>query len=164
MAGRQAMRASDKDRDRIADRLREAASEGRLMIEELEQRLDRALRARTYGELEALIVDLPGPRLLSRTRRRRRVPLVPALGLIVGAVLLAPLVLASIAMMVQLALGVVLVWWIWAGVAWLFFGRVVHRRRAVHWRHAYWRRPVPGLGPRTWHGQWQAEWDPRRRA
>ncbi|HXB14111.1 MAG TPA: DUF1707 domain-containing protein [Solirubrobacteraceae bacterium] len=165
MAGREAMRASDTDRDRVAERLREAASEGRLMIEELEQRVDRALRARTYGELEVLIADLPGPRLLSRTRRRRRrVPLVPALGLVVGVVLLAPLVLASIALMVQLALGVLVVWWIWAGVAWLFFGRVLHRRRAAYWHHAYWRRPVPGLGPRACQGQWHAQWDPRRRA
>jgi len=165
MAGRQAMRASDKDRDRIADRLREAASEGRLMIEELEQRLDGALGARTYGELEALISDLPGPRLLSRTRRRRRrVPVMPALGLILGVVLLTPLVLASIALVLQLALGVLLVWWIWAGVAWLFFGRALQRRRTAYWHHAYWRRPTPGLGPRAWHGEWHAEWDPRRRA
>jgi hypothetical protein len=158
------MRASDKDRDRIAERLREAASEGRLMIEELEQRLEAALRARTYGQLEALIADLPGPRLLARPRpRRRRMPLVPALGLIVGIVLLAPLVLASIALVVQLALGVLLVWWIWAGVAWLFFGRVLHRRRA-YWHHAYRHGHLPGPGPRVWHGQWHAEWDPRRRA
>jgi Domain of unknown function (DUF1707) len=158
------MRASDKDRDRIAERLREATSEGRLLIEELEQRLDDALRARTYGELEALIVDLPGPRLMARRRRRsRRLPIVPALGLIVGVVMLAPLVLASIALAVQLAIGVLLVWWIWGGVAWLFFGRVLHRRRAVYWHQArYWSRP--GLGPRAGHGHWHAEWDTRRRA
>jgi len=162
MAGRTAaLRASDKDRDRVADRLREAASEGRLMIEELEHRLGTALRARTYGELEALIADLPGPRLLARPRRRRRLRVMPALGLIVGVVLIAPLVIASLALMVQLALGVLLVSWIWAGVAWLFFGRAVHRRRAMYWhRAAYWRRPVPGLGPHAW----SAEWQPRRRA
>jgi len=167
MAGRSALRASDKDRDRVAERLREAAAEGRLLIEELEQRLGAALSARTYGELEALIADLPGPRLLARPRRRRRsrVPVLPALGLIVGAVLIAPIVLASIALAVQLAIGVLLVWWIWAGVAWLFFGRVLRRRRAAYWyrtpywhRAAYWQRPVPGLGPRAWHA------GPRRRA
>ena len=160
--GRAALRASDKDRDRVADRLREAASEGRLLIEELEQRLGVALRARTYGELEAVIADLPGPRLFKRPRRRPRLRVLPALGLIVGVVLIAPIVIASIALAVQLALGVVLVWWIWAGVAWLFFGRAMRRRRrALHWHRAtYWRGPVPGLGPRSGYGEWQ----PRRRA
>ena len=161
MARTAALRASDKDRDTIAERLREAAAEGRLLIEELEQRLGAALTARTYGELEALIADLPGPRLTSRPRRRSsRMPLVPKLGLIVGAILIAPIVLASIALAVQLALGVILVWWIWAAVAWLAFGRV---RRRWHRGHR-WSRIEPGRDLRGWHGAWRAEWHPHRRA
>jgi hypothetical protein len=163
MAGRGALRASDKDRDRIADRLRSAAGEGRLMIEELEQRLGAALTARTYGELETLIADLPGPRLLKRPRRRLR--LLPALGLIVAAVVIVPIVLAAIALAVQFAIGVVLVWWIWALVAWAFFGRALRRRRAYHlYRAGRWDRGYPSFGPRMWHGQWHAEWNTRRRA
>jgi hypothetical protein len=54
-------RASDADRAAIADRLRRAAAEGRLLVYELDERLEAALQARTYGELEALIADLHAP-------------------------------------------------------------------------------------------------------
>lgn len=55
------MRASDAERERIAEVLREAVAEGRLQMEEFEQRLDAAYKARTHGELEPLIRDLPAP-------------------------------------------------------------------------------------------------------
>lgn len=53
------LRASDADRDRIAEVLRDAAAEGRLSIEELEERLNRAWNAKTYSELDGLTDDLP---------------------------------------------------------------------------------------------------------
>ncbi|MFP3992152.1 DUF1707 domain-containing protein [Streptomyces sp. E11-3] len=53
------LRASDTDRERVAERLREAVAEGRLDMEEFEERLDAAYKARTYGELEPLTRDLP---------------------------------------------------------------------------------------------------------
>ncbi|WP_168712552.1 DUF1707 domain-containing protein [Streptomyces sp. A0958] len=53
------MRASDAERERIAEILREAVAEGRLEMEEFDQRLDRAYKARTHGELEPLVRDLP---------------------------------------------------------------------------------------------------------
>ncbi|MFE5854532.1 DUF1707 domain-containing protein [Streptomyces sp. NPDC056500] len=53
------MRASDSERERVAERLREAVAEGRLTMEEFEERLDAAYRARTHGELEPLVSDLP---------------------------------------------------------------------------------------------------------
>jgi hypothetical protein len=68
------MRAADADRDRAAERLREAAAEGRLTPDELEARLETALRAPTYAELEAVVADLPPPR---RPRDRRRPDLTP---------------------------------------------------------------------------------------
>ncbi|MCX4969613.1 DUF1707 domain-containing protein [Streptomyces sp. NBC_00654] len=55
------MRASDAERERIAETLREAVAEGRLEMEEFEQRLDAAFKARTHGELEPLVRDLPAP-------------------------------------------------------------------------------------------------------
>lgn len=61
MAYDPAMRASDVDRDRVAERLREAHAEGRLSLEEFQARLDAAIRARTYGDLEPLLRDLPAP-------------------------------------------------------------------------------------------------------
>lgn len=55
------MRASDADRDVIAERLREGFAEGRLDTEEFEQRLEAAYTARTHSELEPLVRDLPKP-------------------------------------------------------------------------------------------------------
>jgi uncharacterized protein DUF1707 len=53
------LRASDADRERVADVLRKAAGDGRLNLEELNERLHDAYTARTYGELEPLTSDLP---------------------------------------------------------------------------------------------------------
>jgi hypothetical protein len=61
MARRSSILASDADRERVAERLRQAATEGRILAEELEERVARALRARTYGELDLLVADLPRP-------------------------------------------------------------------------------------------------------
>lgn len=55
------MRASDADRDRIADILREALAEGRLDTEEHSERLDGVYAAKTMGQLEPLVRDLPRP-------------------------------------------------------------------------------------------------------
>jgi Domain of unknown function (DUF1707) len=52
-------RAADTDRDAVAERLRVAAGEGRIDPWELEERLGQAYRAKTYGELAALLADLP---------------------------------------------------------------------------------------------------------
>jgi hypothetical protein len=53
------LRASDADRDRVADVLRDAAGEGRLTLEELDERLNAVYSARTYAELEPITRDLP---------------------------------------------------------------------------------------------------------
>jgi hypothetical protein len=53
-------RAGDADREAVAERLRVAAGEGRIEPWELEERLGQAYGARTYGELAALVADLPG--------------------------------------------------------------------------------------------------------
>ncbi|MEV6110437.1 DUF1707 domain-containing protein [Streptomyces sp. NPDC051940] len=55
------LRASDADRDRVANILREALAEGRLSMDEFEERLESAYQAKTYGELEPLTGDLPVP-------------------------------------------------------------------------------------------------------
>lgn len=52
------LRASDADRERVADRLRRAAGDGQLTIDELDERLHAAYAARTRGELEPLTADL----------------------------------------------------------------------------------------------------------
>ena len=54
-----ALRASDADRDRIADILRDALAEGRLTADEHAERVEGVLSAKTVGELEVFIQDLP---------------------------------------------------------------------------------------------------------
>src|ERR1700739_1573698 len=56
---RSELRASHDDRDQVVELLRMSAGDGRLTAEELDERLERALTARTYGELAALVADLP---------------------------------------------------------------------------------------------------------
>ncbi len=53
------VRASDQDRERVAERLHTAAAEGRLSLDELGERLGVLYEARTYGELVPLTRDLP---------------------------------------------------------------------------------------------------------
>ena len=53
------LRASHQDRDRVVEVLRVAAGDGRLTPEELDERLEAALTARTYAELAVLTTDLP---------------------------------------------------------------------------------------------------------
>jgi hypothetical protein len=53
------IRVSHADRDRVAEQLRVAAGDGRLTMEELDERLERALDARTGSELALLVTDLP---------------------------------------------------------------------------------------------------------
>ncbi|MEU1540685.1 MULTISPECIES: DUF1707 domain-containing protein [Streptomycetaceae] len=56
------IRASDADRDRVADILRDALAEGRLTTEEHSERLDGVYAAKTVGELEPYVRDLPAGR------------------------------------------------------------------------------------------------------
>jgi hypothetical protein len=57
--GEDELRVSDAERHQVAEVLRHAAGEGRLDIDELEERLESAFAAKTYGELEPLVRDLP---------------------------------------------------------------------------------------------------------
>ena len=96
------MRVSDSERERVAQFLREQALEGRLDHEELEDRIGGAYRAKTAGDLQDLIEDLPHRRVAAapayrpeqRRPRRRQGPHPLA---IAGMVLLALLVLPTLA-------------------------------------------------------------------
>jgi uncharacterized RDD family membrane protein YckC len=90
-----ALRISDADRHAAERRLRDACAEGRLTVDELTQRLDRAYAARTAGDLEPLFRDLPRVR-----ERGGYAPLVDrAVATIVDE---AVLVVASVAAAVEL--------------------------------------------------------------
>jgi hypothetical protein len=53
------IRISDADRERVAARLREHFAEGRLSSDELDERITATLSAKTYGDLRAVMADLP---------------------------------------------------------------------------------------------------------
>jgi hypothetical protein len=143
------LRASDADRDAVVDRLREAAGEGRLEPDELEQRVDVALRARTYGELAELLADLPGDgRVLSPRAGWRIGP--AARSAVLGARLLVAVTVAFalVALVAMLVLAAA-AWWIALVLFWLVCcgsrRRVVWGpagRRAMSPRHAHRTRPT----------------------
>ena len=147
MARRATLRAADVDRERTADRLREAAMEGRLRTDELEERLGRAFAARTYGELDAVVADLPTPRALARPQPRGLAlrpgaVLALVIGVPVALVLAASLVAVAVAAVVlHLLVGGIATWWVWALAAWFFLGR--RRRRLAGSRYVRW-----SCGPR----------------
>ena len=62
-AGRSQMRAADADRDRAVSFLTTAYTEGRLGKDEYDARLETALSARTYADLDQVVTDLPGARI-----------------------------------------------------------------------------------------------------
>ena len=99
-------RVGDADRNRTADLLKEAHAAGYLTLEEVDERLDIALAARTRGELDRLVADLPPewkasqepgrPPATPATRRRPALPpeaawLVPLLVVVAGLLTLAVL-------------------------------------------------------------------------
>lgn len=137
MVRRSTLRASDADREQIAERLRKAAAEGRLLAEELEQRIEATLKARTYGDLDPLVQDLPDDRVAARRPRS----IVRASGP-VGVLALALVAAAVVALVALVITGTIL-----AGGAWIFFavwffgcrgGRSRTRysaRPRGHWQH-----------------------------
>jgi hypothetical protein len=60
------MRASNADREHFSKILHDAMAEGRLTVGELEERLDQVYGAKTYGELEPVVRDLPGHQVVPR--------------------------------------------------------------------------------------------------
>lgn len=59
MATRKDVRASDAERDAAAVAMQEHFVEGRLTLDELQERLDSVLAARTHGQLDELFADMP---------------------------------------------------------------------------------------------------------
>ena len=78
------LRVSDADREATVVRLREAGGEGRLTLEELADRVERADAARTWADLDALTADLPaatpGARLAPETPSKERRWVVAIMG------------------------------------------------------------------------------------
>lgn len=114
MAPHSALRASDADRDAVAERLRHAAVEGRLEPDELEERLHAALRARTYGDLQRLLTDVPAKPM---AWERRRAEAMPATRTALAVAMRVVLTLAVVAVVLIVA-AVMTAWWILWAVVW----------------------------------------------
>ena len=120
MASHSSLRASDADREAVAERLRHAAVEGRLEPDELEERLHAALRARTYGDLGRLLTDLPSTPM---AWERRRAATMPA-GRTALAIAMRVAMTLAVVLVVLVVAAVMAAWWmLWALVWFAVWGR-----------------------------------------
>ncbi len=83
------LRAGDTDREATADRLRHSHSEGRIDSDEFATRIDRCYDAKTMGELQQLVSDLPPERPRREPISMRRSGVGIMVPVIVAAVALA---------------------------------------------------------------------------
>jgi hypothetical protein len=117
------LRVSDAERNVVADKLSRHFSEGRLDQAEFKERLDKAMSAKTQGDLDGLFDDLPPLASDPPPPPSRRSRLVPFLAMLV--------LLAVVA-------GSSVTWWPWFHVPWLLIAVVGyflwHRSRRRHWR------------------------------
>jgi hypothetical protein len=116
------IRAAEADRERIAERLRKGHTEGRLDMDEFQQRLEHCYQARTLGELDELVSDLPRQDVQPERRALRAMP----------AWRLAPLAPILLALIVVSAATGHHVFWLWIPLVFLV------------WRMSWWRRPWAG--------------------
>jgi hypothetical protein len=128
------LRAADADRERIAERLRTSNAEGRLDLAEFQQRLERCYKAKTVGELDEVVTDLPqqddqDERPSFGWFLPRRLRLAP-----LASILLALIVISA-------AIGHDL-FWLWIPLLFLF------------WRMSRWRRRWSWAGARRGPDGW----------
>jgi Domain of unknown function (DUF1707) len=135
MVRRSAIRASDADREYVAGRLRDAAAEGRILAEELEHRLEATFSARTYGELSAVLADLPRERHPGRPAPRIPMRLRPAS--VAALVVLFPVALAVAAAVVVALVALFTAWAVAVTLAALFLGPRARMLRRGPWAVGY---------------------------
>lgn len=128
------LRAADADRERIAERLRTSHTEGRLDMAEFQERLEHCYEAKTIGELDELVTDLP--REDADAERRSLGALAPWRW---GIVALVPILVALF--VISAATGHH-VFWLWIPLLFLF------------WRMSWWRRRRSWAGARRGPGGW----------
>jgi ABC-type transport system involved in cytochrome bd biosynthesis fused ATPase/permease subunit len=121
----------------VIERLRDAAAEGRLAAHELEHRVMAALRARTYGELDATVSDLPTARPDRRRRAAgRTVAIVRDHPIALVAVI--PIVIVVVAAMIAIAM---------IGAAVTLLALALGVRRGIYGRQLCRRGGIRGLAP-----------------
>jgi hypothetical protein len=95
-AGRNRLRASDSDRERVLDMLKAAFVQGRLTKGEFDLRVGQTLASRTWGDLRALTDDIPAWPLPQPVRKPARPPSGPPTHAVVKAVACAIIALSTI--------------------------------------------------------------------
>jgi Domain of unknown function (DUF1707) len=123
------LRAGDGDRRQIVAELQRHFVEGRLTSEELSERVDRALAARTFGELKALTTDLPTPRPAPADHNSQRQDWWAPFVSMPGVLLLAALVVLVVTLLVSLPSGGVVAWPVLILGGFFFIGRPPRLRR-----------------------------------
>jgi hypothetical protein len=129
-------RVGDADRNRTADLLKEAHAAGYLTLEEVDERLGSALGARTRGELDRLVADLPPEWRAGQERGRRptgppaRQP--PALPPEVAWLVPLLVVVAALIVLTVVTRGFFFPW----PLLWIFF--LFGRRGRAGWRPPRW--------------------------
>jgi hypothetical protein len=155
MPRRSTLRASDADRDGVAERLRAAATEGRLSTDELDERLSAALRARTYGELDPLLADLPVKTPTVRGRRSTALAITAPIAATMVSIVAITVLLALVIVIAMIGAA----WFGWMLIAWFLFGS---KRRHMRRRHPMGPGPLPPRGPgidyRLQHQQQRSYW------
>jgi hypothetical protein len=119
------LRAADADRERTAERLRTSHAEGRLDLAEFQERLEYCYEAKTVGQLDELVADLP---------RQDEPDAGRSLGWHLPRPLLVPFMPILIALIVISAATGQHVFWLWLPLLFVF------------WRLSWWR------GRRSWAG------------
>jgi hypothetical protein len=159
------IRISDADRERVTTRLRDHYAEGRLTLDELDERVTATLKAKTAGELRPIMADLPDlvpapppapqrpqPTAASWIVRRRGPRLLPLL--LLGS--LAALLIPGAGWLFFAFLKAALLFWLVLCVAGIVLvsglRRRIRRDRQSDHRHPGW----PGSDPRHWrqHSRW----------
>ena len=128
------LRAADADRERTAARLRESHAVGRLDMDEFQQRLERCYQAKTVGELDELVRDLP--------RHDERVERPSPGWFRPSGFRLAPFAAIVIGLIVISAAIGHHRFWLWIPLAFLF------------WRMSWWRRRRSWAGARRGPNGW----------
>jgi hypothetical protein len=103
------LRVSDAERQAVTDRLAEHFGDGRLDQAEFDERVGRAMSAKTRADLGGLFADLPdtgAPAAMDRPRRRHRHPVLLIALIVVLAIAAAHAVLWVTVPLLWLAFGV----------------------------------------------------------
>ena len=124
------LRAGDADRQAVISELQRHYVDGRLSSDELSERVDRALAARTFGDLDTLLADLPTRQRAPDRERPRQDWWAPFVG-VPGLVLLAMLAVLILTWLVWLPNGGTIAWPVLVLGGVFFFGRPprIWRRR-----------------------------------